>query len=79
MKLLRNLSAPLSQSVSVLSIESLGVKHLGHCSKGAILACFSTLYRVVGGETGASEALRKAIEGFSTLYRVVGGETYLTE
>ena len=40
-----------SSSVSVLSIESLGVKLYNVGNREALHLCFSTLHRVVGGET----------------------------
>ena len=45
--------------VSVLSIESLGVKHYRTRLVRSQNLCFSTLHRVVGGETVLSISLRK--------------------
>ena len=63
------------RAVSVLSIESLGVKLEVKNGKEGRLTRFSTLYRVVGGETITDRIRDGRFVGFSTLYRVVGGET----
>jgi len=61
--------------VSVLSIESLGVKLIGNAEAVDGSARFSTLHRVVGGETVHPLLRVRQIQSFSTLHRVVGGET----